>query len=309
MIIFHPDCPPAEFDEKSYLDFNQDVLKAVQQGIFSSGWEHYYKNGFSENRPGISDQVKKLFEESLQDISLVPPDSLHDVGAGDYITVGNDIFGLLLMTGGLKPDYRILDVGCGTGRIARPLTKYVTSGTYDGFDIVKPSIDWCQKVYADLYPNFHFHFSDIYNKMYNPEGSCQAHEYRFPFKDESFDFIFLTSVFTHMLPLDMNNYLAEISRVLTREGTCFITFFLLNSGSIELIKNQMSDFSFQYELQGCRVEKQELPENTVAFAEDRIRELYQKYYLEIVEPIRYGSWSGRKNTLSYQDIIIAKKTC
>ena len=38
---------------------------------------------------------------------------------------------------GLKPEHRVLDIGCGVGRVALPLTRYLTSGTYDGFDIVK----------------------------------------------------------------------------------------------------------------------------------------------------------------------------
>jgi hypothetical protein len=35
--------------------------------------------------------------------------------------------------------------------------------------------------------------------------------------------------------------------------------------------------------------------------------LYQKYNLDILELIRYGFWSGRKNWVSYQDFIVATK--
>ncbi|MFM7220164.1 MAG: hypothetical protein ACKO21_08125 [Nodosilinea sp.] len=87
----------------------------------------------------------------------------------------------------------------------------------------------------------------------------------------------------------------------------FITFFLLTEDSVKLIEDEASDFSFRYDLQGCRVENQEVPENVVAFSEEKVRQLYRKYNLEILEPARYGRWSGRKDFLSYQDIIIAKK--
>jgi ubiquinone/menaquinone biosynthesis C-methylase UbiE len=309
MTILSSYYPPKEFNETLYLEANADVAKAIQERIISSGWEHFYYHGFSENRLGVSDKVKELVQESRKrDIILVPPEELHDVGSGDFIQVGDDIFTLLVNIGNLKRDDRVLDVGSGKGRIARPLAQYLTTGTYHGFDIVESSIHWCQKAYGELYPNFHFYYSDVYNKMYNAKGNYQAHEYKFPFSDNSLSFIFLTSVFTHMLPLDMENYLAEISRVLQKNGTCFITFFLLNSDSQKSIDSQMSDFSFAFELEGCRVENLDIPENAVAFNEDKVRELYEKYYLKIEEPIRYGKWSRRNDFVSYQDIIIAKKS-
>lgn len=75
------------------------------------------------------------------------------------------------------------------------------------------------------YPNFNFQLADIYNKMYNPQGKYKASDYKFPYANETFDFVFLTSVFTHLLPQDMERYLSEIARVLKKNGRCFITFF------------------------------------------------------------------------------------
>lgn len=48
----------------------------------------------------------------------------------------------------------------------------------------------------------------------------------------SFDFVFLTSVFTHLLPEDMNNYFSEVVRVLTHARRCLITYFLLTFESL-----------------------------------------------------------------------------
>jgi SAM-dependent methyltransferase len=180
---------------------------------------------------------------------LIPPSILHNVGAGNFIAVGDEFFNYFVNIAGLKPNAKILDVGSGTGRMARPLTKYLTVGTYDGIDIVEQSIKWCQKTYTPRYPNFNFHHSNIYNKFYNPAGKVQSSEYVFPFEDNSFDFIFLTSVFTHMLPRDMDNYLAEVSRVLKQGGNCLITYFLLNQESLEMIKNNKSLVPFEYKLE------------------------------------------------------------
>jgi ubiquinone/menaquinone biosynthesis C-methylase UbiE len=238
---------------------------------------------------------------------LLPPSWLHLVGDGDYIQIGEEFFQYFVNIAGLKPHERVLDVGCGTGRMARPLTKYLEGGSYEGMDIVDSSIKWCQKTYSRRYPKFHFHFIDIYNKWYNPAGRYQASEFRFPFENQSFDFVFLTSVFTHMLPQDMENYLYEVSRILKQGGRCLITYFMLNQDSLKLIEEKLSTLSFMYEREACRVDNNDMPEAAVAYDEGRIRELYQKYKMNILEPIFYGSWCGRLNRLPYQDMVVAIK--
>ena len=89
--------------------------------------------------------------------------------------------------GDLKPEENILEVGCGIGRIAIPLTQYVTSGTYVGFDIVRHGIAWCQRKVTPRYPHFTFFLADVHNKVYHPRGRHPASRYTFPFPDGSFD--------------------------------------------------------------------------------------------------------------------------
>lgn len=238
---------------------------------------------------------------------LLPPSGLHCVGDGDYLEIGEEFFRYFVDIAGLKPQDKVLDVGCGTGRMARPLTRYLKNGSYDGIDIVAPSIKWCQDIYAHRHPNFRFQFTDVYNKVYNPTGSYPASEYRFPFDASSFDFVFLTSVFTHMLPDDMDNYLCEVARVLKKAGRCLITYFLLTPESSRLIQQKASSIDFRYVLPGCRVKNKDVPEDAVAYDESKIRELYRKYELKISEPIRYGSWCGRKDALTYQDVVVTSK--
>jgi ubiquinone/menaquinone biosynthesis C-methylase UbiE len=238
---------------------------------------------------------------------LLPPKWLHSVGPGEFKEVGEEFFQYFVNIGGVQPNQRVLDVGSGTGRMARPLTKYLRDGSYEGIDVVASSIKWCQKTYTPRYPNFHFQFSDIYNKMFNPAGKYKASEYRFPFETSSFNFVFLTSVFTHMLPQDLDNYLSEFLRVLKRDGRCLITYFLLNTESLDLIDAKVSRYDFKYNLPGCRVENADVPEALVAYDESAIRSLYQKHDLSLSEPIYFGAWCGRKNGLSWQDMIIATK--
>jgi SAM-dependent methyltransferase len=239
--------------------------------------------------------------------TFIPPGSLHKVGGPHFAAAGQEFLRYFVDLCGLEPHERVLDVGCGTGRMARPLTSYLRGGSYDGTDIVAPSVRWCQQTYTPRYPNFRFHFADIYNKAYNPGGKYRASEYRLPFAASSFDFVFLTSVFTHMLARDMENYLSEVARVLKGDGPCLITYFLLNPDSLKLIEGGLSEYGFGHELGGCRVEYEDVPEAVVAYDEDVIRALYGRCGLSISEPIRYGRWCGRGGGLSRQDMIIAVK--
>lgn len=264
----------------------------------------------------MSDTVESLAVNEDEFTEFNPPKRLRRLVGGEkgFDKIREEFLRYFIDLCGLKPNEKVLDVGCGIGRVACSLTTYLDrQGSYEGFDIVKEAIDWDNKMIASKFPNFHFRLADIYNKNYNPKGKCKPSEYKFPYENESFDFVFLISVFTHMLPQDMENYISEIVRVLKTGGRCLITFFLLNATSMKLIKAKLSAFDFQYEFEGYRTVSRRVPECAIAFDEGFIRELYGRYRLSIVEPIRYGAWSGRKNILSQQDtkqdiIIAVKKT-
>jgi SAM-dependent methyltransferase len=239
---------------------------------------------------------------------MVPPRTMYFVGDGDYKAVGLEFRKLFTEYGGLKPEHRVLDVGCGIGRMAVPLTDFLTSGEYHGFDIVRKGVEWCRSNITPRYPNFHFLHSDVRNKFYNPNGVYEASSYRFPYDDGSFDFVFLTSVFTHMFPADLENYTREIARVLKPGGRCFITMFLLNEESQSLIEKKRSTQNFVHRLEGCVTTDPTNPEGSLAFQESYVRTtLFGRLGLSIGEPIHYGSWCGRDEFLSYQDVVIATK--
>lgn len=240
--------------------------------------------------------------------SMVPPQSMIFIGSGDFAQIGLEFRKYFIDLAGLRPDNKVLDVGCGLGRMAVPLTDYLSAGgEYWGFDIVKSAVDWCTRHITRKFGHFHFLHSDVYNRHYNPKGSIGATELKFPFNNASFDFVFLTSVFTHMLPGGVENYLAEISRVLRPGGTCFMTFFLRNAESAGLIAAKRSSLDLAHEMSGCAVVDEADPEAALAYSETFVLEQLEIHGLELSRPIQYGSWCGRDDFLTYQDVIIARK--
>lgn len=240
---------------------------------------------------------------------FTPPRRLIFVGDGDFRKTGDEFFRYFTELGGLKPNHKVLDVGCGIGRMAVPLTNFLTTGSYEGFDIVRQGISWSNRVISKRYPNFHFALANVYNTMYNPAGKYNASDYKFPYPDESFDFIFATSVFTHMLPANVENYFVEITRVLRTNGKALITYFLINSESKGLIQHNFSKLSFARRANndGFWTISQDKPEYAVGYDEAFVMDLYRTHNLSILDPVHYGSWCGRKDYLSFQDIVVSQK--
>ena len=160
----------------------------------------------------------------------IPPDHLLlGVGPGDYCKVGEYALGVLEKVARLRGSDRILDVGCGPGRIAWPLAaKLGRRASYDGLDVVKAYIDWCNQSLGLDPARFRFHHADIRTTFYNPNGAIEAEDFVFPWKDGSFDLVIATSLFTHLLPRGTEHYAREIARLLAPKGRLFATFFILD---------------------------------------------------------------------------------
>lgn len=72
---------------------------------------------------------------------FLPPRGIRFVGNGDFIKVGKLFVQYFIDLANLKSNDRVLDVGCGIGRMAIPLTKYISiEGFYEGFDIAEKGI-------------------------------------------------------------------------------------------------------------------------------------------------------------------------
>ncbi|HEU0045931.1 methyltransferase domain-containing protein [Sphingomonas sp.] len=239
---------------------------------------------------------------------LRPPRRASFVGSGDFDAAGAEFRKLFIEIGGLKPSDAVLDVGSGIGRMAVPLTTYLTGGgRLEGFDIVRSGVQWCQKNISSRYPNFQFRHVDVFSKEYNPQGKLQGKDFDFPYPDATFDFVFLTSVFTHMLDEDIKNYLAEIARVTKPGGRSFITWLVLDDEAKANVAGGRAAQNVVHPQGAGFVANRDVPEEAIAFPLETVRALYAEAGLRLLEPIRFGSWSGRKDGVTFQDIVVAER--
>ena len=235
---------------------------------------------------------------------LTPPRRLADyVGDSDFRATGEEFLGHFRELADLRPSDRVLEIGCGIGRMARVLVPVLRPpGSYDGFDIVASGIAWCRERYRETPVPFRFQHADLHNARYNPGGAERADEYRFPSDDEAFDLAIATSVFTHLLAPAAERYLAETARVLAPGGRLFATWFLLGD---EQRLNPPPPFQRVEATRPAALGDPAIPESAVAYDEVWLRERLVAHDLQL-QAIHPGSWSGRPGT-SRQDIVLARR--
>lgn len=237
-----------------------------------------------------------------------PPRALCFCGDGDFRTIGAEFLGHFIRLGGLAPDERVLDIGCGIGRMAVPLTQYLDdTGLYEGVDIVADGIAWCVSRITPAYPNFRFAHLDYTHPLYNPDGAVSTTAAALPFADASFDFICLVSVLTHLDAAALTHYAAEVARLLAPGGRCFATAFLLNPPAREALRTGAGRLRFDGDDPAAELHADpEAPLAAVAFDEDFLLEKFLRVGLRRRRPPVYGHWSGRLSD-SFQDLCVFER--
>lgn len=221
-----------------------------------------------------------------------------------FLDEGAKMTRLLRELGGLCPEDDVLDVGCGVGRMALPLTEFLT-GRYEGFDVNPESVAWCRERITTRHPRFRFELVDIHNRHYNPAGELGAGGFRFPYDDESFDFVFHTSVFTHLLPDAGENYARESARVLRPGGRCFATFFLLDGERAGRGEAGGLPMRFRVRNRDYWAARKDDPEAVIAYWEGDAAAMFER--AGMTTEAHRGKWAGDAVSDGWQDTIVARR--
>ena len=124
---------------------------------------------------------------------------------GEFEAIGRLLREALIFNG-LKPTDYLIDVGCGSGRLAKPLSEYLT-GKYLGIDVVPGLVAYARSLVT------------------RPEWRFEVAEgLKIPEADRKANMVCFFSVLTHLLHEESFVYLREARRVLKPGGKIVLSF-------------------------------------------------------------------------------------
>lgn len=181
----------------------------------------------------IHDFAKKFMPDSVQYRGIILPAKhfrlcgLEFRDDAYYLASAEAEAERLVQAFGLTLDSRVLDVGCGMGRLPTGILSRVGEiQGYTGIDVMERAIHWCKRNIGQHHPTFNFIHVNASNQLYNPNGQSINTDFRLPLEDESVDIIYLYSVFSHMTADHVQVYLKEFRRLLVSSGGIFLTTFI-----------------------------------------------------------------------------------
>lgn len=214
---------------------------------------------------------------------------------------------------GIAPHHNVLEMGCGIGRDAIPLTEILSPrGAYLGIDIIGRSIDWLRRNVGARHPNFAFVHFDIKDSLHNPTGTIKTTDTTLPLAESSIDRIFLWSVFTHMFETDIIHYLREFARVLKPDGLVMATCFIVDADILaQARKVNLTPFNLRFEHSlgaDCYINDQAHPAGAVAYTIPAFDRMLRDSGLCLARPYMFGQWWGKADGEGYgQDTMVLRQ--
>ena len=131
------------------------------------------------------------------------------IGGGENWEEHGDLQRAFLISRGLKRHHTLLDIGCGTGRLARRITRYLIPFQYIGYDISAEAIKAAKKLsvsegWEDFFPTFFL--GDI-----SPDGV-------------PVDFAWAFSVFIHLPLENVRDIMDRVAKRLRRNGQFLFSY-------------------------------------------------------------------------------------
>lgn len=129
------------------------------------------------------------------------------VGSGENWDTHGDLQRDFLIAVGMKPNHSLLEIGCGTGRLARKVVPYLDVGHYCGIDISIQAVISASSLsdsegWAERKPEFLFR----------------------EYPNRKFDFAWAFSVFIHLPPNYCEGVMAKVASCLAPAGRFYWSF-------------------------------------------------------------------------------------
>ncbi len=121
---------------------------------------------------------------------------------------------------GLKPEHRVLDFGCGYGRAAIPLLKFLNAGNYIGSELCDKRIELAEEWVTR---------EGLDNK--EPQFVISTDNSMPYLQDKSIDVFWTYSVFTHVPEKEVHQILEALKRILRPKGVIYFNYCAPMEGS------------------------------------------------------------------------------
>lgn len=165
------------------------------------------------NHSGI--QGDSFYDNELIIAARVAEGAHRDMAGGSWDEVGKLQF-QFLVDHGLKPEHKLLDIGCGPLRGGLHFIPYLDPGNYWGIDISASLIEagWNEELGK----------AKLQTRQPRHQLVC-LQDFEFNTLNEQFDFSIAASVFTHLSFNRIRRCLVRLAPVLEPGGKLFATFF------------------------------------------------------------------------------------
>ena len=132
-----------------------------------------------------------------------------------------------LIAGGVKSGMDVLDFGCGSGRVALPLSNTLKLSSYLGLDVVPELLQYASKICP---PDYNF----LLNQSLD-----------IPVETDSLDAVFAFSVFTHLLQTEIAIYQTHIFNKLRKNGIFIYSFLEIDKHWDTFHKSALAHYQHQ----------------------------------------------------------------
>lgn len=259
----------------------------------------------------MTEEEMAVFKDTLLRNRFIPVPPLDrnfvSLNPAEFLAEGIDLM-RGLTNAGLQPHHNVLDLGCGIGRLALPLTQYMSEeGYYLGLDINLSGIAWAHENITSRYPRFEFVVLNARNVHYGAKheyGQDDLVHSSLPIPDYMhFDVVGALSLFTHLTWEELTWYFNKLRGLLKPGGVLVGTFFIMTERARASIRAGRCPIAFDLDVPGPSYHAKDANGRFTAFAHDEraFLDLIASCGLEICSDSWYSGW---QDIATCADIIV-----
>ena len=240
----------------------------------------------------------------------------------EYLGLQNTVYPFIASIAQLNDESTTLDFGCGFGTLAAAYKLNGSKGgSYYGYDTNPQAVKFCKNAYSEeakftfFGPEIDSTTNYVTNRRISTANEAFSKRVKAHPSSEDianlldqklFNCQFSLSVFTHMWPEDAIETLRVFRDFSTNDATFINSWLILDDVASSTVNQGNADRNLPIMVGGIYTYSQLNPLVCTAYPIEKLHHVYSEAG-HVITDIRFGSWAGRDNGVTYQDIVISKK--